>query len=219
MAQTDRQTDKSSRWAFTAYEGQWSLFGSMIPGIAEWGWQTEKCPETNRLHYQGFLRTTAQQRLSWFKKNLPGVHVEIAKNWEGLKNYCQKPETRTDDSRQIHQVTSYMTLYQYTDDVAKRVADLIKATGQTINQIPKAQRLVYVDTLVRQDICEGRRYASDIAINPQWVSKWNKYSFELIFSFMSIDASQISQQEDSVTPQNGEASQDPDQEGRDGQVD
>jgi len=94
MSQTDRQTDKSSRWAFTAYEEQWGLFTTIHPGIAEWGWNTEICPETNRQHYQGYLRLTSQQRFAWLRKLLPGVHLEIAKNWEALKQYCAKEETR-----------------------------------------------------------------------------------------------------------------------------
>lgn len=190
MAQTDRQTDKSSRWAFTAYEDQWNLFESIPPGIAEWGWNAEICPKTNRKHYQGYLRLTQQQRFAWLKKILPGVHIEISKNWEALKKYCQKEETRIEGTKPTHEVSSFMTLYQYTDDVAKRVAQVIKAEGRTVNEIPKAQRLVYIDTLVRQDICEGKRYAGHIATNPQWVTLWNKYSFELIFSFSNIDGAQ-----------------------------
>jgi len=187
MAQTDRQTDRSSRWAFTAYEDQWSLFESIPPGIAEWGWNAEICPNTNRRHYQGYIRLQQQQRFAWLRKLLPGVHIEVSKNWDALKLYCQKEETRIPGTQPIQQVSSYMTIYQYADDVAKRIADLIKASGQTINQIPKEKRLEYVDTLVREDICEGKRYVAHIATNPQWVTMWRKYSFELFFSYYNIE--------------------------------
>lgn len=208
MEKTDRQTDKTTRWQMTVYQGQWSLVETMPPGIAEWGWQTEICPKTQTPHYQGYLRTTQQQRMSWLKKLLPGIHFEVCgvrtpdkpqhECWIALKNYCQKKETRSPDSVAVHQVSQFMTLYQYTDDVAKRVAQVIKAQGQTVNEIPKAKRIEYVDTLVRQDICEGKRYAGHIATNPQWVTLWNKYSFELIFSFMNIDAPQS---QDEVQPE------------------
>ena len=68
---TDRQTDKSSRWGFTAYEDQYHLLEKMPPGIAEWGWQAEICPETNRPHRQGYLRLQSQQRFAWLKRYSP----------------------------------------------------------------------------------------------------------------------------------------------------
>ena len=100
MSQTDRQTDKTTRWAFTAYEEQWSLFKEMPDIIAEWMWQTEVCPETGRKHYQGCMRTRTQQRFSAIRKVLPGVHVEPARNWEALVNYCKKKETSIEGSQQ-----------------------------------------------------------------------------------------------------------------------
>ena len=188
MAKTDRQTDKTSRWQFTAYEDQWSLFKTMPPGVAEWGWNAEVCPKTNRKHYQGYLRLSQQQRFAWLRKLLPGVHIEVCKNWDALKLYCQKEETRIEGTVPTHQVSSYMTLYQYTDDVAKRIADQLSLAQLDLHEIPVLRLLIYVDTTVRNDIRAGRRYAADIAQNPQWISKWNKYARELIFSFINIDA-------------------------------
>jgi len=188
MAQTDRQTDKSSRWAFTAYEEQWSLFEIMPPGIAEWGWNAEVCPKTNRKHYQGYLRLSQQQRFAWLRKLLPGVHLEISRNWDALKLYCRKDETRIPGTEPVARTNSFMTIYQYTPDVAKRIAEQIKISDLNIDEIPKPQLLMYVDTVVREDIRNGRLYASDIAVNPQWISKWNKFGREIIFSFININA-------------------------------
>jgi len=194
MAQTDRQTDKSSRWAFTAYEEQWSLFETIPPGIAEWGWNAEVCPKTNRKHYQGYLRLSQQQRFAWLRKLLPGVHIEISRNWEALKLYCQKEETRIEGTQPTQQTSSYMTLYQYTDYVAKRIADVIKKDGGTpVDEIPMPHLLRYVDAVVREDIRSGKRYASDIAVNPQWISKWNRFGRELIFSFYNINNGDVSE--------------------------
>jgi len=213
MEKTDRQTDKSSRWAFTAYEEQWHLFNTMPPGIAEWGWNAEVCPKTNRKHYQGYLRLTAQQRFAWLKKILPGVHIEISRNWEALKLYCQKDETRIEGTRPKHEVSSFMTIYQYVDSVAERIAKVLKATGQKIEETPKAQRIQYVDDLVRQDICEGKRYAGHIATNPQWVTLWNKYSYEYIFSFTNINATRTSETQGTQdSPREGQGEEVPGQE-------
>lgn len=88
-------SDKSTRWAFTAYEEQWNLFtGTMPELIAEWAYQTESCPQTGKKHYQGWLRTHRQVRFKQIKEVLPGVHLEVARDWNKLKNYCKKNETR-----------------------------------------------------------------------------------------------------------------------------
>lgn len=93
------KTDKTTRWAFTAYEGEWHLFKTMNDKIAEWGWQTEKCPDTQREHYQGYLRTKTQQRFSTMKAMFPGVHLEQAKNWNALLEYCKKTDTAVAGTR------------------------------------------------------------------------------------------------------------------------
>jgi hypothetical protein len=91
----DRQTDKSTRFAFTAYEGEWVYFKTNPPNdlIAEWGWQEEMCPKTNRVHLQGYLRTKRQVRLSQLISIYKGVHFEVARNWNALKNYSNKTDT------------------------------------------------------------------------------------------------------------------------------
>jgi hypothetical protein len=87
------KTDKTTRWAFTAYEAEWHLFELMNDKIAEWGWQLEICPKTQRKHYQGYMRTKTQQRFSSMKTIFPGVHLEQAKNWDALLQYCKKEDT------------------------------------------------------------------------------------------------------------------------------
>lgn len=99
MAQTDRQTDKTSRWAFTAFEPQWELFKEMPDIVKEWGWQTETCPDTQRKHYQGYILTRTQQRFAALRKALPGVHIEAARNWSALLNYCKKEDTAVEGTQ------------------------------------------------------------------------------------------------------------------------
>lgn len=99
MVQTDRQTDKTTRWAFTAYEEQWGLFKEIPDIVKEWGWQTEICPDTQRQHYQGYILTRSQQRFSAMRKILPGVHIEPARNWSALLNYCKKEESAVEGSQ------------------------------------------------------------------------------------------------------------------------
>lgn len=93
--EADRQTDKTTRWAFTAYEDQWHLFVNIkqYPDVAEWGWQKETCPTSGRLHYQGYMRTKRQYRHAGMRKMFPTVHIEVAREWHKLRSYCRKKET------------------------------------------------------------------------------------------------------------------------------
>lgn len=99
----DRQTDKTTRWSFTAYEEQWYLFVNIkaYPDVAEWGWQLEKCPKTDRMHYQGYIRTKRQFRHAGMRKMFPQVHIEGAREWFKLVNYCRKKDTAIEGT-QIH---------------------------------------------------------------------------------------------------------------------
>lgn len=103
MAKTDRQTDKTSRWQFTAFEEQYPIVDtfSTSSNVAEFGFQQEVCPETKRIHRQGYLRTKVQVRFSALRREFPGIHFEAAKNWEALINYCKKEETRDKNSPQF----------------------------------------------------------------------------------------------------------------------
>lgn len=91
---------KSTRWAFTAYKEQWNLFETMPAIVKQWGWQTETCPTSQREHYQGYLQTQHQITLHALIKTLPGVHIEVAKNWSALQAYCRKKETAIEGSQQ-----------------------------------------------------------------------------------------------------------------------
>jgi len=181
--QTDRQTDKSSRWQFTAYEDQWALFEKIPPGIAEWGWQKETCPKTQKLHYQGYLRTTVQVRFSALKKILPGVHLEVAKNWEALLNYCKKIETRVEGGAHVHVVNSYYTQYTYAEVLSRRLFELYKLDFEDWSDKTALQ---HIEQHARLDIRAGHREIAWIISNPNWKVYW-KYWKDIISSH-SINA-------------------------------
>jgi len=103
MTETDRQTDKTTRWAFTAYEDQWYLFKQIPDKVKEWGWQTEKCPTSGRLHYQGYILTRTQNRHKAMREMLPGVNISAAREWTALLKYCKKTETAIEGT-QVSQV-------------------------------------------------------------------------------------------------------------------
>lgn len=148
------ETAKATRWAFTAYEQQWELFKAMPPIVAEWGWQEEVCPDTQRHHYQGFLRTDRQVRLSQLKKALPGVHLEIARNWDALKSYCKKEETAVDGTQRHETVSKSLTMAQ----ALRRVAEVRPPSDNSRLELIEDFRQAYireyelaVATLLRED--------------------------------------------------------------------
>lgn len=113
---TDRQTDKTTQWAFTAYEQHYDMIDSIINNIKtdinfrKIEYQDEICPDTGRKHRQGLIITFRQHRYAGktqppgvmprpkpnnsLLKLLPGVHIEPAWDWHKLVAYCKKQSTR-----------------------------------------------------------------------------------------------------------------------------
>lgn len=129
MSKTDRQTDKdkTTRWAFTVFEPQWGLFKEMPGVVAEWGWQTEICPDTQRPHYQGYIRTRKQLRIkvkggNELIKALPGVHINPAREWFKLLSYCKKTDTAVEGT-QVHEVGVPERKYLKFHEALMRIAN------------------------------------------------------------------------------------------------
>jgi len=170
--------DKSTRWAFTAYEKQWPLFEVMPPGVAKWGWQQEVCPKTNRKHYQGYILLAQQQRASWLVIKFPGVHVEIARDWNALMNYCSKSATSVPGT-QVSQTNNITNHYTY----ARQVALSLYSRSQEYPGVPEydftswtdSEALRSIDTQVRLDITNGNISAAWLASNPAWLAMWRRY--------------------------------------------
>jgi len=167
-------TDKSSRWAFTAYEQQYGFFKTMPPGVHKWGWNVEICPNTQREHYQGYMQLKQQQRFSWMRKQFPGLHVEIPRNWEALQQYCQKEDTRKEGTSPTLVVNDIPTKYGYAEEVAKRLPRVLLGSEPTTEEILDA-----VQVLVRSDIRNGRRGVEWIASNPDWKVVWKSYGTDM----------------------------------------
>lgn len=169
------KTDKTTRWAFTAYEGEWHLFKTMNDKIAEWGWQTEICPDTQREHYQGYMRTKTQQRFSTMKTIFPGVHLEQAKNWNALLEYCQKTDTAVTGS-QVKQVNTSqpMTMAQALTKLAlhipfKRAVNWLESTNPIKENEDQIKHEFW--TAVRE-ILRGDPNSVGLWTQPQYFRAW-----------------------------------------------
>jgi len=191
---TDRQT-KSTQWAFTAYEDQWKYFEAMDPGIKKWGWQIEECPETKRKHYQGYILLYKQQRFSYVTGLIPGVHIQKARNWKALLNYCCKLETRVPGTVPVEYVNDIPSHFQYAERVAKEIADTCRNIGKSPMELPHDRLMKLIEDMVKSDIQQGKRYAAWIASNPQWKAMWKPYGISFILSYYNVQApSPVSQE-------------------------
>lgn len=163
------EAPKSSRWQMTVYEGQYGLLQAMPFEVADWGWQDEICPETQKKHRQGYIRTKNQVRLSGVRKFLPGVHVEIARNWAALLAYCKKAETRDPNGQQVHQTNDIPSKYKYAEELTKTLITKYEGTFKTWTL---DERLNMVKITALEDLVLGRRGIEWIISDPGWKTMW-----------------------------------------------
>lgn len=60
-------------------------------------WQLERCPDTQKLHYQGYCELSSPMRISAFKNKLElrEIHLEPRRgNREQARDYCRKEDSR-----------------------------------------------------------------------------------------------------------------------------
>ena len=203
----DRQTDrdesgflkgsgKTTHWAITVYEGQWHYLEKPPQDITWVDGQYEECPTTQKKHFQGACITRSQHRWSGCKGDykvaeslrqiLPGVHFEPASDWKKLLQYCKKEETRIPGTQYEARANSIPSHFQYADDCGLRIYQGIKEQNLDLT---KENIMVMLDLLVSNDIASGKRYAAWITTNPMWITMWNKWHKQFVFSFSNIDAS------------------------------
>lgn len=128
-------------------------------------------------HYQGML-TTPQVRFSAVKKVIPRAHIEVARNKAALAKYVHKDDTRTSAVAEIR--SEIPTLFVYQDQVASRwdAAEFNRrweAAQQLSNPNIDDAAMLYLDSLVEEDIERGLRGVEYIAINPMWRASWKKF--------------------------------------------
>lgn len=138
----------------------WKMVGQMEQG-------TE-----GTMHYQGML-STPQVRFSAVKKIYPRAHIEIAKNKRALEAYVQKEDTRVEGVKS----DSIPSIFEYQVIIAKRWKE--DGFQEYVKQFPRKDyddvAMLYLDSLVTQDIANGQRGAEWIATNPMWRNAWKKF--------------------------------------------
>lgn len=99
MSAAARQTDKSTYWSVTAFgDEEISKLEDTEhypTGVVRVYGGREECPESKKIHFQGCIVLSRQQRLSWFKSWLPTAHLEPARQKDALIKYAMKEDTAT----------------------------------------------------------------------------------------------------------------------------
>ena len=94
MAEAKRKNVGRTNWCFTSYQIQDIKF---TPDMKYLVYQTEKCPDTGRLHVQGFVQFAKRHKLNAVKELLhdQSVHLEVMKGTpQEASDYCQKADSR-----------------------------------------------------------------------------------------------------------------------------
>ena len=198
MAETDRQTatkgnGKTTHWAITVYEDQWSLMKEMPFQITEWGWQEELCPTTQRKHYQGYAITAKQYRWSGchgdykvsteLRNILPGVHWEPAENWSALLEYCKKKETAVSGTSVHKKQTKLYNQYSYAEKLGRQLYELYRLDYQTWSDEGAKNT---INLHCRLDIRAGHREIGWIKHNPAWLLYWKDWK-DIIMSYETLE--------------------------------
>lgn len=110
-AKASNPNSKLTHWCFTAWpedEGAFIDFASW-DGCYYGIYQLEKCPDTGKLHFQGFASFNPQKRRKQIVDLLAPYkcHVEGARNPYKAARYCEKEDTRLPGTA----VTNYCTLW------------------------------------------------------------------------------------------------------------
>lgn len=124
MAKTDKTdtTARSTYWSVTAYKNEIAICrdATRFPVFVESvNGQTETCPTTGTIHFQGIIKCSRQVRFSCFKSWLPTAHIEPAKNVPRLKTYVKKSETSNGD---YAEVSNEMPMYA-PEEVLRMLGD------------------------------------------------------------------------------------------------
>lgn len=87
-------------WMFTSY----GEFDPKLPDVkTQYAvWQREKCPSTEKEHWQGYIELTEKVSMKWLKENMEDntLHLEPRKGTQKQAiDYCTKEDTRVSNPK------------------------------------------------------------------------------------------------------------------------
>ena len=135
MAMTHDTKQKGTHWSVTQFgiaEGEEQMASAHQRGWTVQG-QKEKCPTTDRFHWQLYVHTP-HTRMSQVIKHFRGGHVEPARNASALQTYVVKEETR---AGALPDLSKYPTLNDWWTLTYGLVTDVNSMTQQEYDVISR----------------------------------------------------------------------------------
>lgn len=179
---------RSTCWSITIFDD--AYITTNYPKTWELKGQLEKCPDTEKVHYQGML-TTPQERFSAIKKVFPKAHIEKARKPKALIQYVKKEDTRLQSIPD--RKGEIPTLWDYSDHIVEiwneedfktlcddfeENASLADKTKTTTDDLA----LRYIDSLISEEIRNGAKGIMFIAINPMFRSALKKFWRPMVYA-------------------------------------
>lgn len=166
--------ERATCWSITINNPEEVEYKVELPAAWVLEGQLEKGEVEGTLHFQGMLKTP-QVRFSAVKKIFPRAHIEVARNRKALEKYVNKVETRVEKVEKNE--SSLLTLFQYQSVIAEYWDNdnFLEWAKKFSNKSQDEVAMLYLDSLVAEDIEAGRRGAEFIAINPMWRASWKSF--------------------------------------------
>ena len=173
MAQTGRQTDKATWWSVTAFSESEIEF---LEDPKKWPSQIrkiyggrEECPETKKIHFQGAIQLSGQQRLAWFKSYLPTSHLEVARSSEALKKYAMKTETAVGEKTVSENSVRHYTADEICVELAKAILPDLEVLDEKSRMVSNPDHYMFETAVIRL-LHKDRKLAGQL-MNPS-LRKW-----------------------------------------------
>lgn len=178
---TKKRDNACRNWCFTLFlsdeEGAKDndltpeeLFHRLLKRCDEFTYQVERCPKTQKLHYQGVFSLEVKERRSTAKEVIGDnrAHLENAKGWKASWNYCRKAESRV--AGPWDHKTEWMEVIETLNPWQEELASLLreKPDDRTIHwyweHVGNSGKSAMADWLVaRMGACEVLGKYSDAA--------------------------------------------------------
>lgn len=130
----DKPSDNNAvlrNWCFTSYSDYIAFNEKHHSVIKYCVWQREKCPETGRLHFQGYIELNKAIRFTGLKKIIGECHVEPRKGTrDQARAYCMKEDTRVDGPWEFPNPEAFDSKQGKRNDL-NEIAVSIKENGLT----------------------------------------------------------------------------------------
>ena len=119
--------DKATWWSITEFDEEYMAILEDANKYPDWVAKVyggrEKCPDTQRIHFQGAIQCHGQHRFGKIKGWLPKAHIEAAKSAVALKKYAMKEETAISEKKEFANPKKFLDAQAVCRLITSKVVD------------------------------------------------------------------------------------------------